>query len=249
MPDLRWDEQSVELELPGYGSMAVTVDRIVACGPDSAARQQVVAQLGTWARGQWLRAQGLTTLNGSCIARNDRSIIITGAPRIGSSLLAVALLERGWQLASDGIVAWGAADVPLQINEPFTLDRDVVGALDPLLVRQATSGRDRVHVQPRLAGTGRITGVVVLGRRLALDRTQIARIEATATSGGLLAERVSASPLPALVPHARPLQAPAPSVPGIRIIRPNSVDEAIVRASAPPVLADLIEPTLLEWCS
>lgn len=248
MPGLRRNEQSVELELPGYGAMAVATDRIVAYGPDPAARRQVAAQLGTWARGQWLRAQGLTTLNGTCIARDGRSIVITGAPGVGSSLLALVLLERGWQLTSDGIVAWGADNVPLQIDAPLTLDREVVRRVDASRLHTAVSGRDRVHVQPLAVGTGPLAGSVILGRRLALTEPRIIRTEPTHNNSGPLAERLRTAMIPALVPQAKPLTAPVPALPGLQVIRPRSVEEAIVRSSAPPVLADLIEPTLLEWC-
>jgi hypothetical protein len=40
-----------------------------------------------------------------------------------------------------------------------------------------------------------------------------------------------------------------PSVPVFRVNRPISVDEMVVRSSAPPILAELIEPALLELCS
>ena len=248
MPGLRRNEKSVELELPGYGAMAVATDRIVAYGPDQAARQQVAAQLGTWARGQWLRAQGLITVSGTCIARSGRSIVITGAPGVGSSLLALALLERGWQLTSDGIVAWGSDNVPLQIDEPLTLDREVVRRVDPGRVGTAISGRDRVHVQPLAVGTGTLAGSVTLGRRLAVTEPRIIRTEKTQTNGSALAGRLRAAMIPALVPQASPVKAPVPALPGLQVIRRRSLDEATVRASAPPVLADLIKPTLWEWC-
>lgn len=249
MAGLRWDEQAVQLELPGYGSMAVSAERIVAYGPTTAQRQQVAAQLGTWARGQWLRAQGLTTINGTCISRDSRSIVITGPPGVGSSLLALVLLERGWQLTSDGIIAWGEDNVPLRIDLPLTLDREVVRRVEPSRIHTAVSGRDRVHVQPLSVGTGRLAGSVILGRRLALTEPRVIRTESAQTTSSPLAARVRTAMIPALVPKAKSSNAPVPALPGLQLIRPRSADEAIVRASSPVILADLVEPVLVEWCS
>lgn len=249
IPGIRWSDHSVELDLPGQGSIVVSGTGIIVLGPDEDSRQQVHAQLGTWARGQWLRANGLTAVNGTCIAREGRSIVFTGAPRIGCSLLALVLLERGWQLASDGIVAWGDDCVPLTFGGSITADRIVVPGIDPARVSTAISGRDRVHIQAPAVGTGTITGSVFLGRRLALTGPRVSRSDPSTANRESLNEHWAAACIPTLVPASRPTDTVLPQVPILSLVRPRSIDEAIVRSSAPPILAELIEPTLLELCS
>lgn len=245
LPGFHRTVTSVTLELPGSGAITVTSEAIVVRGPDDLARRQVVAQLGNWARGQWFRAQGLTVLNGTCIERDGTTIVFTGPPRTGCSLLALVLVNRGWSLTSDGIVAWGPDGVPLVVDEAITVDRSVVRGIHPDRLATVASGRDRVSVRADSVATGPIGGSVVLGRRMALTDAQVISSEGS----NPIAERLSSTPIPALVPGSPIAEEHIPSAPGLRLLRPISSDEAVVRRSAPPVLADLIEETLRGFCA
>lgn len=250
LPGIRWSKTHVELDLPGHGSVAVSVDGITITGPHPTSREHVHGQLGTWARGQWLRAQGLTTINGTCIATNDRAIVITGAPRAGSSLLALALIERGWQLTSDGLIAWDRERIPWHLDHSITADRAVVPGIPATRITPLTTGRDRVAVHAPATGTGTIAGSIILGRRLAVNAPQITRTDPRDWTSDRLTERLTRHAIPALVPHSLPTTptetAPAPS---LQVIRPISVEESVLRSASPPVLADLVEPALREFCS
>lgn len=245
LPGFRTGDEFVELDLPGSGAITVTVDTIVVHGPDESKRQQVLAQLGSWALGQQLRALGFTVINGSCITRNGRSIILTGPPRVGSSLLALVLIERGWSLTSDGIVAWDADEVPLVLSEEVTVDRSVIIGLDPARIIPAMSERDRVRVLCPSIGSGELAGAVLLGRRAAIGAPQVIYNE----NANPLAERLSTTPIPALIRGRANRPHHVPAVPGLRVLRPLNGDEQVLRSSTPPVLAGLIESQLLELCS
>jgi len=83
---------------------------------------------------------------------------------------------------------------------------------------------------------------VVLSRRLALREAVIQGSE----GADLLAERLATSPVPPLVNGSDQPPACVPAVPGVRVRRPISSDEAVVRRSSPPVLAGMIETAFSE---
>jgi len=242
MPGFRRLSHSVKLDLPELGSTEVSAEAVIVSGPDQKSRNQVLGQLGTWATGQWLRANGLTAMNGSCVERGGRTVILTGAPRTGCSVLALAMMKQGWALTSDGVVGWGDDGVPVRFGDVVTVDRSVALGVESSRLSAAVSGRDRVEVRCSPTRTGRLGGVVVLSRRLALREVAIQGSE----GADLLAERLATSPIPPLVNGLNQPPACVPAVPGVRVRRPISSDEAVVRRSSPPVLAGMIETAFSE---
>lgn len=94
---------SVTLGLPGRAWITVTGADVVIEAASDAVAGAVLAELGSWIVGQAAAQTGNLVLQGACVARDGRALVLGGRPRSGCSLVALALIGQGWSLVSDGV--------------------------------------------------------------------------------------------------------------------------------------------------
>lgn len=230
---------AVRLTIPLLGSVTVGPDTIEIGAPEEESVPALWARLGDWADAQWWLRQGVAVIPGTAAARDGRALLLTGRPRQGASLLALALAERGWRVVADAVVPW-AADGTLRAGgpaagpagtTPVTVDSPpMAGASFPNA--DLPAGRARSRVAAPAAGDTTCAAVVILHSSEAVTDVLVRDDQ-----DGSLASRVRELFLPALVPGAP--QPAAPEIPSTWMVsRPTLRDGVPVTDWGPARLAD-----------
>ncbi len=156
---------------------AVRADRVLVDATDPAAAAMLLVP-AVWSI--VLAARGHESLHGSAVARDGRAIAVLGHSGSGKSSAALALLDRGWRLVTDDLLAFdaGGRAVPGPPVLRLAPDRAVgrTGQPDP-------AGKFRVPVVP-CPDPVPLAAVVVLSDRH--DRCE--RLTGASAVSGVLGE-------------------------------------------------------------
>lgn len=167
----------VGLGLPGLGRVLVSDEGIEVVAPDAAERARTWDCLGEWALAQWWARHGHWVVRGSVIAREGGAVILTGGPRCGASLLALAMTSHGWSVVSDGVVAVDG-DGMVRSSEPGVLMDAVAAArLAPDRVTPLSTTRPRVRVQTVWHDDAPVVGLALLTKSQRVRRLSVTRLE------------------------------------------------------------------------
>ena len=233
-----WDDPDrLEIAMPGLGAIRVDPDRIVVTAPSEEAAGKLVTRLGSWARAHWWILQGFTACRATVVGRDGRAIALIGIERTGASLLALALIEHGWSVISDGLAVFDPHGLAMHIPGPVTIDAGPAAHLryDLPQVRLA-AGRERVGVLVPAHPSARLSGYVAIRARRSIPSLIVrGPVDPFQTppgpTSGIASCRVPARELPA----GR----------WWRVDRPIPEHLAAMRESAPSVIASLLAPLLV----
>lgn len=235
-------DDGVALGLPGVGRAIVSRSGIIVEAPDQDGWAAVLARLGAWALGQYLRAHGMRVVPGCCVVTGDVCLVIVGAPRSGTSSLGAALTLAGWRLVADAVVAIGADGVVHAHDLPMRVDAIPGRRIFAGIAHDsAGSGRQRVILDvPRSEQGVKVTHLLTLVANRQLDR---AYLQEPGTSAERILNEVD---LPGLVPGSRPVAPMAVRPDSRRLVRPSSSEIDVVRDHLPHRLACLLIDDWLE---
>jgi hypothetical protein len=102
------------LRLPGAGRMLVTTHDIVGA-PAPGRGHGALAPLADPALAlQWL-LRGVPTVRAASVASNGRGVLLSGTGPVGTSTIAAALVQRGWQMLGDAVAPVIVADGTISV--------------------------------------------------------------------------------------------------------------------------------------
>lgn len=239
------------LALPGLGGVEVARDRIALRAPDEAVAEATWGRLSRWAQGQWWTANGYFTMPGSAIAKRDSAVLLTGRPRQGASLLALALADHGWHVVADGVVPFAADGQILAADAEVHIDAEQADVAGTHKTRPLPAGRPRVAVAAadHLGAEG--VGVLLLNGADSITEVVINRDPVTDADGTQTARFWQAAcgyRLPALVPGSADAPVPAP-LPVSMLSRPASPRLAPEQSWPPGRLAEVAAGEIDGWLS
>ncbi len=231
---------SVILGIPTVGTVKVSASGVEVMAPEGG-HEAVEQRLRLWSVAQYLLARGWGVMAGTVVTRAHSATAITGPARSGVTLLALALCEHGFALASDGIIVWDAAGKAASMPWRARVDATPAAALFPRLERDdAAVGRPRVECGPvPTAGSVPLTGLLYVHDQWDSATAEIIgpRSAADLVHAGVLGS------LPALVPGSPPPRS-LPDMPAWTIARPVPRDVDMMQRHAPHRLAELVAPVL-----
>jgi hypothetical protein len=164
----------------------VTVDPGDAPTPERAVRALLPGLLAAL-----LQQRGLLVLHASAVAREDNAVVVAGASGAGKSTLVARLLDAGWRLLSDDVVAIRLAPdgTPSVLPGPphYRLCRDASLRLG--LSHPEPAGRKRLVPVPDRAAQGpaRLRAMYTLETH-ASARVEAAVLRGAARPGSLIAQ-------------------------------------------------------------
>lgn len=156
----------IELVVAGVGTVRVKSSGCTSIAVDDGSHAQLADIAGQWAFGQWLLYQEVFAFHGVTVARDDQAIAVLGAPRVGTSLVGLALTRRGWRLIADDVcpidIEAGAA-YALSGREGLEIDRAIVDAIRPdEHWADLHAQRNRVQVEVPSTDRTRINRIIIL---------------------------------------------------------------------------------------
>ncbi|QNI87084.1 hypothetical protein SynROS8604_00415 [Synechococcus sp. ROS8604] len=147
----------LRLTIPNMISFRVTNgDRISWCRLRSNVTNQTIRtyMLGS-ALGAALIQRGILVLHGNALEKHNRAIVCMGYSGAGKSTLAYALMQQGWNLLADDLVAVTPTGLILPGVPRIKLWRDAVCAfnLNPSQLKTVMTGVDKFLVQKKIYDT------------------------------------------------------------------------------------------------